>query len=79
MVPSQRNRSRTGQTFVNKLRTFSMDGKKRLKEKHLEAVVGAVFAESAPAPLKPESFEAPTAMEKEPEYPECGSPVNPSE
>ena len=55
------------------------DGKKRLKEKYLEAVVDTVFAESAPAPPKPEPVEAPATVESEPKCPECGSPVDPTD
>ena len=55
------------------------DGKKRLKEKYLEAVVDTVFAESTPAPPKPEPVEAPAIVESEPKCPECGSPVDPSD
>lgn len=54
------------------------DGKKRLKEKYLENVVDAVFAESAPVPPKTEIVEPSAPSEPEsPKCPECGSPVDP--
>ncbi len=52
------------------------DGKKRLKEKYLESVVDAVFAESAPP--KTEAIEPSAPPEPEsPKCPECESPVDP--
>lgn len=54
------------------------DGKKRLKEKYLENVVDAVFAESAPVAPKAEVVEPSAPSEPEsPKCPECGSPVDP--
>ena len=54
------------------------DGKKKLKEKYLEQVVDAVFAESAPVAPKVEVAEPSAPAEPEsPKCPECGSPVDP--
>ena len=54
------------------------DGKKKLKEKYLEQVVDAIFAESAPAAPKVEVAEPSAPAEPEsPKCPECGSPVDP--
>jgi hypothetical protein len=54
------------------------DGKKRLKEKDLENVVDAVFAESVPVTSKVEVVESSAPSEPEsPKCPECGSPVDP--
>jgi hypothetical protein len=54
------------------------DGKKKLKEKYLEQVVDAVFAESAPVAPKVEVAEPSAPAEPEsPKCPECESPVDP--
>ena len=56
------------------------DGKKRLKEKYLENVVDAVFAESAPVAPKAEVVEPSAPSEPEsPKCPECDSPVDPTD
>jgi hypothetical protein len=52
------------------------DGKKKLKEKYLEQVVDAVFAESTPVAPKVEVAEPSAPAEPEsPKCPECGEPT----
>ena len=55
------------------------ESRKRLKEKYLENVVDAVFAEPAPAPPRPEVAMSSAPAELEPsKCPECDNPVDPT-